>query len=342
MIKVEFKPDILTLGKETTVALYLSNVARLPVYKICLTLKFPSGVILLRGLRDIEIEKLDAGTSYTVQLQIRAEKIGTYYVTSPNFSYRGGDGINQRVTDLQLNLEVQHIASLPTVSPAGNPESLTQSTNKNPSPNKAQPSQRTYQAHPIRILFLAANPRDTDPLRLDQEIRIIDQRLRSSEYRDRFQVFQHWAVRVSDLQELLLRHKPHIVHFSGHGSKSGRIVLEDDNGSATSVSPDALRNLFHILKKDVRCVVLNACFSFNQADAIANEIDCVVGMSQAIGDESAKQFAGSFYQGLGYGENIAIAFELGCNAIDLSGLGDEDKPKLLTRKDVKADNIIFL
>ncbi len=194
---------------------------------------------------------------------------------------------------------------------------------------------------PVRILFLAANPSNTDPLRLDQEVRTIDERLQSSKHRDRFQIHQHWAVRVSDLQELLLRHKPHIVHFSGHGSKSGRIVLEDEIGSATTVPSDALGNLFRILKKDVRCVVLNACFSLTQADAIADEIDCVIGMSQAIGDESAIQFAGSFYQGLGYGENIGVAFELGCNAIDLSGLGEEDKPKLLARKDVKADNIIL-
>jgi hypothetical protein len=38
----------------------------------------------------------------------------------------------------------------------------------------------------IRILFLAANPRDTSPLRLGEEVRTIQERLRSAEYRDRF------------------------------------------------------------------------------------------------------------------------------------------------------------
>jgi hypothetical protein len=33
---------------------------------------------------------------------------------------------------------------------------------------------------PLRILFLAANPKDTNPLRLDEEIRTIEERLRLS------------------------------------------------------------------------------------------------------------------------------------------------------------------
>jgi hypothetical protein len=45
------------------------------------------------------------------------------------------------------------------------------------------------------------------------------------EYRDRFELEQHWAVRFSDVAEALLRHTPHIVHFSGHGTQAGTIVL---------------------------------------------------------------------------------------------------------------------
>lgn len=205
-----------------------------------------------------------------------------------------------------------------------------------------EPVHSTSKDPKIRILFLAANPQDTDHLRLDKEIHSIDDNLRRSEYRDRFEIFQHWAVRVSDVQELLLRHKPHIIHFSGHGSKSGQIVLENDTGAAASVSADAISNLLKILHGNVRCILLNACFSATQATVIAKEIDCVIGMSQAISDESAIKFASSFYQALGYGESIGVAFELGRNAIDLSGLDEKDKPKLLTRIDFIADKITFV
>jgi len=64
----------------------------------------------------------------------------------------------------------------------------------------------------IKILFLEANPEDTERLRLDKEVRSIDQALRQAQYRDKFDIEQKLAVRVSDLQEHFLRYEPHIVH----------------------------------------------------------------------------------------------------------------------------------
>ena len=78
---------------------------------------------------------------------------------------------------------------------------------------------------PVKILVLATNPQETDPLRLDEEVRGIDEALQQSRFRDKFELEQQWAVRVSDLQRFLLRYKPDIVHFSGHGSESSEIIL---------------------------------------------------------------------------------------------------------------------
>jgi hypothetical protein len=91
----------------------------------------------------------------------------------------------------------------------------------------------------IKILFLAANPRDTDPLRLDQEVRAIDEALRKAAYRDSFDLIQHSAVRVGGLQGLLLRHQPHIVHLGGLGNALSEIILEDSRGSHEAVPSDA-------------------------------------------------------------------------------------------------------
>jgi len=182
----------------------------------------------------------------------------------------------------------------------------------------------------VKILFLSANPLDTSPLRIDEEIRAIDEKLRWAEYRDLFEIKQQWAVRVTDLQEHLLRHQPHIVHFSGHGSPSSAIILQDNLGVSQPVSANALSRLFATLKDNIQCVVLNACYSEEQARAIAEHIECVVGMSKAITDASAIHFAASFYQALGYGRSIKTAFDLGCGQIDLAGLDELETPKLLT------------
>jgi hypothetical protein len=87
----------------------------------------------------------------------------------------------------------------------------------------------------IKILFLAANPQDTDQLRLGEEIRGIKQALVQAEYRDKFDIEQEWAVRVSDLQGHLLRHQPDIVHFSGHGSEVSEIILQDKTGESQAM-----------------------------------------------------------------------------------------------------------
>ncbi len=193
----------------------------------------------------------------------------------------------------------------------------------------------------IQILFLAANPIDTNPLRLDEEIRSIDRALREATFRDRFNIEQQWAVRVQDLQSHLLRFKPHIVHFSGHGSVASEIILEDISGNSRTVPVKALSQLFRVLKDNIRCVVLNACYSVKQAEAIAEHIDCVVGMSKDLGDLAAINFAISFYQALGYGRNVKDAFELGLNQIDLESLDERDTPQLLC-KNCDPREIVFI
>ena len=193
----------------------------------------------------------------------------------------------------------------------------------------------------IRILFLAANPIDTPPLRLDEESRSIQQALRQAQFRDTFEVEQQWAVRVSDLQELLLRYQPSIVHFSGHGSNKAEIILQNDQGLSQPVSERALGQLFSILRDNIRCVVLNACFSYQQGAAIAEHIDCVIGMSDAIADQTSLRFASAFYQALGYGRDVKTAFDLGCLQINLENLGEQEKPQLLAQR-VDPRQIFFV
>lgn len=194
---------------------------------------------------------------------------------------------------------------------------------------------------PVTILVLAANPSNTARLGIDREVREIDQRLRCSEQRDAFRVEQAWAVRIADLQACLLRHQPTIVHFSGHGSAAGELLFEDEVGGAAAASPAALARLFEVLGADVRCVVLNACFSEAQARVIACHVDSVVGMSRAIRDEDAIAFAGSFYQALGYGKDLQAAFDLGCQQTDLRRLAHADVPRLFVRPGLQARAVRF-
>lgn len=90
---------------------------------------------------------------------------------------------------------------------------------------------------PVRVLLLAANPKGTDPLRTDEEARAIEIAIRDGDYRDSFQLTPHGAMRVGDLQSLLLRYRPAIVHFAGHGSARSEIILENEAGRALCRRP---------------------------------------------------------------------------------------------------------
>ena len=88
-------------------------------------------------------------------------------------------------------------------------------------------------------------------------------------------------------------------------------------------------------------MVLSACYSDVQAEALRTHVDCVVGMSGLIGDGAARNFAIGFYGGLGERESITAAFHQGCAAISLEGLSDSDRPQLRVRDGVDANELVL-
>jgi len=202
------------------------------------------------------------------------------------------------------------------------------------------------------LLILAANPKGTERRRLDEEVKKIEQGLERSKRRDQFKLVVKLAVTDDDLRRAMLDNEPEIVHFSGHGSgesqggqgrdlvpvqvkESGGLAFEDDGGHVQLITGDALARLFELCADSVKCVVLNACYSEEQANAIAEHIDYVVGMKKAIGDEAAIKFAVGFYDALGAGRDVEKAFKFGCIAIDLKGIPEYLTP-VLKKKSISA------
>lgn len=220
-----------------------------------------------------------------------------------------------------------------------------------------------------KILFLAANPKGTSPLSLDQEARDIGDELRRSNQSDQFVLEQRWAVRPRDIQQAMLDVGPQIVHFSGHGkgtqitlltdhdssreavyrsaatlersrtlrpvipqtSYEEGLVFEDDLAQEKLVNSAALAGLFELFSDEVECVVLNGCYSEVQARAIAEHVPYVIGMNDAISDTAAIEFAVGFYKALGAGRSIEFAYKMGRNAIQIAGIPDYLTPVLISK-----------
>jgi CHAT domain-containing protein len=145
------------------------------------------------------------------------------------------------------------------------------------------------------ILIVSANPKDTRRLRSDEEIREIKTVLERSKYHGNFRVETSEATTVKDLQSTLLKYTPHIVHFCGHGNADG-LLLEDAAGMQQPVPVDELATLFAICvqecDKPIECVVLNACYSETQAEAIHQHIPYVIGMNASNGTTTFSSWIG--------------------------------------------------
>ncbi|MCW1971131.1 MAG: CHAT domain-containing protein [Anaerolineae bacterium] len=171
----------------------------------------------------------------------------------------------------------------------------------------------------IKILFAAANPTNTTKLRLGKEFDEIKAELERGGKRDKVTLaLPQLATRGIDLSRALLQEIPTIVHFSGHGEKNGAIYFETDNGNSNMVSAETLGALFEVFEGQVQCVILNACYSATQAQAIAKHIPYVIGMNRAIPDTHAIAFSIGFYQAIANGATIEKAYALGKVQIGLS------------------------
>ena len=181
---------------------------------------------------------------------------------------------------------------------------------------------------PTSILLMSANPQgDTVPLKLGKEFREIDKAIRLNGSQNGFLINMQPASDINDLQDHLLRFKPHVLHFCGHGDEEGNLVFES-NDSVFKLAPHKLVSLLEILKDNLSCVLLNACYSEKVAIPLSKHIDCVIGMGSSISDDAAVRFSTAFYRALGYKRDVYTAFMLGRSEIDLHGIPEDDTPKL--------------
>ncbi|MCA9541998.1 MAG: CHAT domain-containing protein [Myxococcales bacterium] len=162
-----------------------------------------------------------------------------------------------------------------------------------------------------RVLFLVANSSQA-PVNAEAEERVISDVLTAGPCKFHFEKVPD--VRVDDLFRVLKDKKPHIVHFSGHGTGDDGLAMKNREGRPTTITARELKLIVQDLAKQgvhLRCVVLNACLAEPQATALAPWVDFVVGTAAVVGDDTAVTFAATFYRALAEGRDPRAAFEAG-------------------------------
>lgn len=172
-----------------------------------------------------------------------------------------------------------------------------------------------------RILFFSANTDGKAMLNLESEVREIKNSLALASLQKRFDFIIEPAARPNDFMTSIMKYRPEIVHFSGHGTGSG-IYMFDENDLPILIPKQVLVNVFSFFSQVVGCLVLNACYSGKQLEGIKKYITHVIGTTDQIEDKSAIQFSSMFYRALGEGNGIEYAFEFARLSVEMSGLSN--------------------
>jgi hypothetical protein len=189
------------------------------------------------------------------------------------------------------------------------------------------------------ILFLAADTHASSLLKLNEECAEIRRKLKLAPYND-FRVEARWAADAHELIRHLNELAPTVLHFSGHGGSSG-VVLQDERGQPKLVPPRSLTMIIEAAPSSVRVIVLNACYSIRQAEALRTKVDCVMGMDGAIDAAAARAFAMQFYGALGNRRSIGHAVAQGTAALAAGGLSVDLLPRCLTRDGIDAHQLVL-
>jgi hypothetical protein len=189
---------------------------------------------------------------------------------------------------------------------------------------------------PLSVLYLSANPSRRHPLRVEAEMKRVQEAIRGSKYRDNVELHYRPAADLHSLIDGLNDHRPQIVHFSGHGNSLG---VATDTGSTAKASTKAVS--FELLAKALAAtddppeiILLNSCESSGAKKALIPPAKIIITMRVSVTDAAAAAFAIRFYAAIASGQSVKAAFEQGKVAVEAVSISESGTPELSFAHDV--------
>ncbi len=182
----------------------------------------------------------------------------------------------------------------------------------------------------IKIVILSTNLSPSvlesrkNRLDLDEEFKRIKEAFDKSNYKDEFNLdLPYVKASYEDLENIIKKDSDQrlIIHFCGHGSGDEGLVFVSQDGQEEVIDNQKLEWIFKTsarYDKNIEAVILNACYSMEQANIIKKYVPYVIGMRDAVKDEDAIAFSEGFYECLFANpyNTIEKAFEFGCHEIE--------------------------
>lgn len=191
------------------------------------------------------------------------------------------------------------------------------------------------------VLFLTSNPDPKYPLRVDAEMRRVQEAIRGSKFRDSVNIEYRPAADLDSILDGLNDLKPQIVHFSGHGDPIGIVA---DSGKV-SANPAPLQSYdthvsYELLAKALKATVapptillLNSCWGSKGERSLKPAVRFLISMNAPISDIAATVFAPRFYAAIASGQSVKASFDQAVLAVEVASISDATTPELFTAED---------
>ena len=118
------------------------------------------------------------------------------------------------------------------------------------------------------------------------------------------------AATEQKLVKALLRCKPTVLHFSGHG-KSGGLLLQTEGGLAQNISSDWLRDLLEHVPSIHTVVLLGCMTGLSERTICDGYVKHAISVIGSLTDASALAFIEGFYSSFLAKGSIVSSFQVG-------------------------------
>lgn len=149
-------------------------------------------------------------------------------------------------------------------------------------------------------------------------------------------------MRTSDLFQAINEVNPTIIHFSGHGTNTGELVLQDNTDKPKLVDIEAIVKMIEASTDNLKLVVFNNCFSSSFAENVSEIVEASIGMNDTISDGAAIIFASQLYSAIGFENSLEKAFNQAKARLLLKGINEDLTPELYVNENFKSSDIFII
>ena len=194
-----------------------------------------------------------------------------------------------------------------------------------------------------KILMLLTEHEEEETLRRRKEIKAVREAKDRARSGSQFDLDSRPDIGAAKFSQEMSKIEPFIIDISGHENGIENLVLGESTRGNTLTEPEKLQiisELFRVCSESVKsleCIILNGCYSMDQAQEIVQHVEFVIGINHALSETESIGFLEEFYYQIFSERNIKSAHEFGCSLLKRQVSNDIHHllPELLTKKGEK-------